>query len=252
METIHIVAAANDLYVRHMAVMLTSLLANKTSGNPVQIHVIDGGSISAENKEKLVKSVGKFHQEIRFIPFNNELLQGVKITERFGREAYYRVFIPSLLPESVHKAIYLDSDLIVLKDIVKLWGISLDQHYIAAVEDSVGSNRGRVLRIPADHYFNSGVLVLDLNKWRTYQVTNRVMGYVKRYPRRIQIADQDGLNAVLHDRWKRLNPEWNCFASLYSPLRPPAIIHYITTNKPWNSHPPGKHEYDKYSLATAW
>jgi lipopolysaccharide biosynthesis glycosyltransferase len=251
-ETIHIVAAANDLYVRHMAIMLNSLLSNKTSGNPVQIHIIDGGTISSENKDKLVKSVEKFNQEIRFIPFNNALLEGVKITERFGREAYYRVFIPSLLPESIHKVIYLDSDLIVLRDIAKLWNINLDTYYLAAVEDSVGINRGRILRIPADHYFNSGVLVLDLNKWRSDNVTNRVMRYVRRYPRRILIADQDGLNAVLHDKWMRLNPEWNCFASLYNASRPPAIIHYITINKPWNGNPLGKHEYVKYFRTTVW
>jgi len=251
-EKIHIVTAANDLYVRHMAVMLNSLLTNKTSRNRVRIHVIDGGTISAENKEKLVKSVARFDQKIRFIPFDNELLHGIKITERFGREAYYRIFIPKLLPESINKVIYLDSDLIVLNDISNLWNISLDHHYLAAVEDSVGINRGRILRIPADHYFNSGVLVLDLNKWRANQITNRVIGYIRRYPQRILIADQDGLNAVLHDKWKRLSPEWNCFATMYNAERSPSILHYITVNKPWNGNPPGKHEYDNYARTTVW
>ncbi|MBV8885384.1 MAG: hypothetical protein JO235_15515, partial [Chroococcidiopsidaceae cyanobacterium CP_BM_RX_35] len=119
-------------------------------------------------------------------------------------------------------------------------------------------------------YFNAGVLVINLKKWRAENMSEKVIEYVIKNPKFILWADQDGLNPVLAGKWNMLNPRWNQQSSIHdfsfwkdSPfseemyndvVHHPYIIHFSAPYKPWNSlkaHP-SKHLFFQYLDMTAW
>lgn len=250
-QTIHIVTAANDLYAEHLAVMLHSLFVNKSSTNPIRIYVIDS-NISNMNKVLLSRTVGKFNANIQFLIIDRAIYEDFKTYKYVTQETYYRISIPNLLDQSIQKVIYLDSDIIIKKDITEFWNLDIDQYFLAAVEDChVRDARNSDLLMPKDSkYFNAGVLLINLLKWREEGITDKIIEFIKTNSSRIKYCDQDALNAILYDKWLQLDPTWN-YTTHHLEEFPrlkiePGIIHYVGKNKPWQSDHPLKDEYYNY------
>lgn len=252
LETIYLVTSTNNNYARPWAVMMNSLLMNKVSANPVQIYVLHGG-ISGINMRKMKESIKKFNVPLHFIRMNDTWLKGID-TKRFrhGKEAFYRIFIPNIVEKKIEKVLYLDCDLIVLKDITELWNTDVKNHYLAAVQNPRLPMIEKPLGISSNDYFNSGVLLINVKKWRENHISQKVIRFIRNNPKKIQFADQDGLNKVLHDKWLRLDKKWNYPAFHLKEKSSPAIIHYITGKKPWNGNPKGKKFYFDYLKKTKW
>ena len=135
--------------------------------------------------------------------------------------------------------------------------------FSGAVEDAGFHNRLEKMGIESetDLYFNSGLMVMDLEKWREEKITEQVLGFIENNPEKLRFHDQDALNAILHDRWLELDPRWN--AQTYMMLQEvehptiqgqlkwdearesPAVIHFCGHAKPWNvdSNHPFKENY---------
>src|SRR5207244_1433075 len=99
-----------------------------------------------------------------------------------------------------------------------LWDRGTGDHAVLAVQDSIapyvssrfGVARYRELGLPPKaKYFNAGVLVLNLDRWRRERVTERALEYVKAYAHEVSFWDQEGLNAVLSGKWGELDSVWN-------------------------------------------
>lgn len=253
MERIHIVAAVNNSYAKHLAVMLTSLFENKKSDNPVTIHVIDG-NLSPEIKQKLRVSVKRFRTEVKFLHVNPSLYQNAQVHYHLSKETYYRISIPSLLDSRISKALYLDCDMIVKDDITNLWKADISKHELGAVQIPGWVDRYRELSIPPHMgYFNAGVLLLNLRKWRNHHTSDSVLRFIKNNPAKLKYMDQDALNAVLKGKWLKLNPKWNFQVHRHRHQKfKPGIIHYTTNVKPWNGNPRFKGEYAHYLRKTVW
>ncbi|SEC69881.1 glycosyltransferase family 8 protein [Paenibacillus sp. GP183] len=251
MERLHIVTVTNDRYAKHLAVMLNSLLENKTSKNPIDIYVIDG-NISDQNKANLRNSVKKFDVQLKYLSINESMFNEFKLSYHISKETYYRILIPNLLSRDIQKALYLDCDMIIKDDITKLWNTAIENNFLAAVKIP-GSSRPRELGLPENsEYFNAGVLLINMKKWREHRIVHRVLRFARNNPSKLKFMDQDALNAILHDKWIKLEPTWNYQVHRYRGLRNPAIIHYTTNQKPWNSNPPFKDDYMKYLRRTSW
>jgi hypothetical protein len=121
---------------------------------------------------------------------------------------------------------------------------------------------------PGAKYFNAGVMVVDMERWRRDDVPGQVLDYLRQYRDTVFFMDQEGLNAVLAGKWGELDPRWNHNASIPSYRRrhagtggasgagdrEPWIVHFAGTLKPWrygggSSH---RHLYYSYLDTTAW
>lgn len=250
LEAIHIVTVTNNAYAEPLAVMLNSLLENKVSKNPIEIYVI-ASELSPRNKTLLAKTVGKFNFRLNFISIDPTIYKDFKIFYYLTKETYYRISIPDLLNEKIQKVIYLDGDIIVKTDITKLWNINIDNYFLGAVEDfGIRDSRNIYLSMPRrSKYFNAGVLLINLKKWREERVKDETIEFIKTNASRIKYCDQDALNAILHDKWLPLDREWNFMPHLTYPdlkKKKPAIIHYAGPKKPWKANCRLKKEYFKY------
>jgi lipopolysaccharide biosynthesis glycosyltransferase len=264
-ETIHLVTVSNDEYAKHTAVMLNSLLTNKVSNKAIKIYII--GFLSDENQTKLNKSVEKHRITISFLSVDQSLFKDFKIRNHLKVEVYYRLLIPRLLSVEVDKAIYLDSDLIVKEDITKLWDINIGNCYLAAVKSPFSLKKTcQALSIPPSAgYFNAGVMVLNLKKWREDNISDLVIDYLKVNHLKLKWLEQDALNALLYNNWHKLEPKWNLTTNMSIKFRkdrrkykrkqkqtPPAIIHFTGPSKPWNKGHHLQNEYFNYLKITLW
>ncbi len=183
-------------------------------------------------------------------PVSDATIERMPLGEHFTEATYYRLLLPDLLPSSVSRLIYLDSDVIVRQSIAELWSIDLGEHSTGAVFNPRASNYEEMgLRTEKD-YFNAGVLLMDLNRWRTQRVHQRALQFAEKFHGKLPCADQDALNHVLAGAWKRLDLRWNqqykffhhsaaylrvSWLALRRARSAPYIVHYSTNTKPWHS-----------------
>ncbi|MBU1136121.1 MAG: glycosyltransferase family 8 protein [Nanoarchaeota archaeon] len=285
-DNIELVCALDENFVIPTTVMLKSVVTNLNKNKNLNIYLLEGG-ISDYFKNKILKSIKSDRVSIKFIQINNNIFEGFRIDAHFSKANYYRLLIPELLPKKIEKAIYLDSDLIVNHDINKLWEMDIKAYYALAVYSRFMSqglqNYEKFGFKPEDKYFNSGVLVMNLKKWKEDKIVSKTLKFIKENnPRWV---DQDALNAIFNLNWKEINPKWNVTAPLFLafpelcdkkneeryissyngyPIKDkkrikeiisnPYIIHFITSVKPWiKGHNPPKRQLFYYYLdMTKW
>ncbi len=297
-EPIIVVCSADDNYAMQVAVTGRSAISNLKSDRKVILFIIDGG-IKDHSKQKLLTSLRSEKCEVRFLRIPGSLLgddieainkslgpDGKTIANYISIATFFRMLIPEILPMEINKAIYLDCDLIVKGDLEELWQSKLGENYILAAQDTwiryVSDPNGLLnyqeLGIPADSkYFNAGVLVLNLKKWRDDKICAKLMNYLRQNRQHIRWHDQDVLNVILAGKWGQLDPKWNFNSSsfydyssrsylpwedkeslfsenIYNNLISNAfIIHFASDKKPWTSrHCARKEDFFEYVDMTEW
>ncbi|MBR3230771.1 glycosyltransferase family 8 protein [Candidatus Saccharibacteria bacterium] len=152
---------------------------------------------------------------------------------------YYRAFIPLLFPV-YKKAVYIDSDTILLGDIGELFDIDLGDKVMAAMADpkvtKVPEFRDYVdkaLRVPHREYVNSGVQVMDLKKMRKMHYLTTMIDMIREFDADLVAPDQDYLNVILKGKILHLGPEWNAEPAPQLPKNT-KLVHFNLFNKPWH------------------
>lgn len=273
--------ASNDGYVRYAAAMLLSAVCN-TPHRKIRIHYLHGPDLTSANREKLESVLNPYAPRVTLhwqeIP--DEWVMDLPLFKTMKPGSlrpvmWYRLFLPQLLAQE-DRILYLDCDVTVLQDLGPLWDTSLEGMALAAVtnpfnpRDIDGQALPQRLGLPGmEAYFNSGVMLLDLNYFRRHGVAERVLEHGRQHSELVRFGDQDSLCAILHAQRLRLPPKWNLLrliifsafrhqlfdaADLHSAIREPAIVHYEGGVKPWinpTHHPYGR-SYLKYARQLPW
>lgn len=266
-----VVFSSDDQYAQHTGVALCSLLENTNAPKDFEVYIIDFG-IKEENKGNLEMISQQYQNPLHYITIEQKLLENVQVQHRkhISKAAFGKFMIPKLLDDRVKKAIFLDSDVVVVDDIQKMFDTDISQYLLGAVVNPF-SNRYEELGLGSPlSYFNSGVLFLNLENLRKFSAPTKVLEFLVNNKEKIIGAEQDALNAVFRERWFSLHPRWNLQTKLFNNLgrakelfgkdildevlKNPAIIHYSTSSKPWQftyKHAL-KHYYYTYLEKTPW
>lgn len=153
---------------------------------------------------------------------------------------YYRAFIPRLFP-MYEKAVYVDSDTILLGDIGELFDLELgDDEYLAAMVDpkvtAIPEFREYVnnaVGVDASRYVNSGVQLMDLKKMRKCKYLSTMIDLIQKYDADLVAPDQDYLNVILDGHVKFIGAEWNAEPRVDLP-KETKLVHFNLFNKPWH------------------
>ena len=240
---------ANDKYAPYLSVSIISLLKNASPDYSYEIFVVyDKMSLKSSTRLKTLKILREKDAKIHLKPMK-EVLDFM--TERpntrlnasmFTLTIYYRIFIAQMFPQ-FDKGIYLDSDTVVTGDISKMYNVKLGKKYLlGAVNDfSIKKNKPfmdyveKVVGIPRDEYFNSGVLLLNLAEMRKLRFDEHFLYLLVRYDFDTVAPDQDYLNAMCYGRVKLLPSKWDAMpAKGIPPMKNPGIVHYNLYFKPWH------------------
>lgn len=267
-----VICATDDGFAQHCGVMLCSLFENNKE-HEVVAHVIESG-LSGDNKSRLEQVAKRTGQTLQFHRLAEGAAKDCLLHERSAvtEAAYYRLFVASLIDdETIERVVYLDCDMIVRKDLSPLFRLDMSTATIAAVRDINSPMHWEQAEFIGfaydDVYFNSGLLVINLRRWRAAGVEAVLLKESTRR-RRIFFPDQDVLNKVFRRQWTELPPRWNRFHLVnYSKIhfrRPqdeneyiydPAIVHFASNAaRPWMhlGGVPFADEYDRYAALTPW
>ena len=238
-----IVFAADEAYAMPLAITLRSIVEANQSSWPMEFHVLSDDS-SERTRGRVINSLPKGAASICWVPARLNLFREFSTLPYVSRVTYARLLIPWVLPVTVSRVLYLDCDLLVLDDLEPVWETDLEGAVLGAVVDGMADCKlcdPRFEGVPqVRDYFNAGVMLIDVQRWREERISERALEYLTRNPRS-PYSDQDALNVACDNQWKRLDSHWN-FQNHYnrrvSAIRPkdrPGIVHFVTNSKPWIS-----------------
>lgn len=252
-EPMNICFASDNNYAKYMGVAISSILRHKDKADKINIYVLDGG-ISDKRKREIAKLSKIAPFNIKYLKVKTDDFAKLPMgkTKHLTPAAYYRLTMDTQI-QDLDKVLYLDSDLLVKQSLWGLYNTDLDDNYIAGILDIL--NYSNTERLHLDKYVNSGVLLMNLAKWRKDNIQDKFFKYIKDNEDdedKILWHDQDVINVVCQGHIKYVDDKWNVqliediagrsehFKKI---LKQANIVHFISAKKPWLGRG-GK--YDKY------
>lgn len=249
----NIVIVANEAYIQHSAVMLCSLFETN-KGKQFDIYLLTDGikdTTCTRLQDLCTKYNSRLFVKLPEIELGKELNINLKDlpTGQWSTMMYYKLFMPLMLPQECDRCLFLDGDMVINDDIEQLYNWNLENSIIAAAEDIPDciKIKERLGLKQTDKYINSGVMVCDLNAWRTVENIKPIFDFVKRVAG-IIINEQDVIAMYFKDKLSFLPIRWN-MTTFYFLRKPmifnkylnelkqaqlfPGIIHYAAPIKPW-------------------
>lgn len=240
---INIFYACDGNFVRYAAVSIRSLIDNADQSRRYHIHILSSADISEEMKET-VYGLKSSAFEISFESAESELQhfqELLPIRDYYTKTTYFRLFIADMFPD-IGKAVYIDSDTVVLGDISKLYFSELGDNFVGACHEQAmlqteeyGRYVEEVCGIDRELYFNAGVLLINCEAFRKNRLVKKFTELLSQYNFAVT-QDEDYLNVLCKDRVLWIDSSWNTemFGVLPCKEENINIIHYIMTSKPWH------------------
>lgn len=246
---LHLAIAFDIGYVRPVYVLLASIFTNNRDCQ-IQLHAIATEVPEAE-KAKIQAYARQQGGDMHFYTVGPEVTQGFPVPGPDEPEAYitiaayYRLFLPHLLPQSIKRLLYLDIDILVVGSLLTMYQTPMGDTAVGAVMEIEVPLRDEIGITRLEDYFNSGVLLMALPQWRTQHITEKALEVIRNTPATtLKYHDQDALNVVFQGAWHRLDSRYNLMKA-YIPhdlarrdyqrfLADKVIIHYNGRNKPWH------------------
>lgn len=238
---VHLGIAFDNNYLSPFYALAASIIDNNKN-NKITIHAIVSG-ISSKVKEEITSYLNGFGHEVFFYSIDEKLVAHFTLINKWTQAVYYRLLFPILVPENVERLLYIDTDTLVLNDLAPFFQEPLGDKPVGAVYDNYVINHPEIGVHGEGNYFNSGVLLMDIKRWKQQNITQKAFDYLNQFPEKIKFVDQDALNAVLIDNWKKLPYKYNLLYS-YIPqdlpksqmedfIKDKVIIHF-TLQRPWS------------------
>ena len=222
-----IVLAANYSYVDQVLTTIKSICYHNRS---IRFYLINS-DFPNEWIKQLNKRLEKFDSEIINCRVTSEQIS------RYKTDISYTVFLRYFVADFVKedKALYLDCDLVVTKNLDDLFATDIQDYPLAAVRDFGGrAYFGREM-------FNAGVLLINNVLWKQENMTQKLIDLTNEWHDKVDQADQSILNMFFENRWLELDFDYNHivihkqFTDYRLPVGQdyPGIIHYLSHRKPW-------------------
>ena len=279
----NIVYISNEKYVPHLAASMCSVMENNESEKEIVFYVVSTG-MTEDSTNKLAKLCD--HYDRRMLTYDLSDLdkkispEGQPFLKKFDISILGRFFLGEIMPANIDKVLYLDCDTIITGSLHELYDILPKEDIILAAvqEPTIYKSTKRIIALKdSDPYFNSGVLLIDMNMWRRLNIDIRLRNYFESISKESIFADQDAINGLLCGYIESVHPKYNFFTnykyfrwSTLAGMSPayktvskdefdeakasPVVIHYAGDERPWirGSRNPYRKEYNKYLSLTEW
>ena len=245
MKPVVLALASNERYFPGLYCAVASALSHLDVMRETDVRVLDGG-ISDPSRKMLSHLVETFGRKFRleFLPIDESVFRGATLGPGRSHMTYCRILLPHLL--DVPRLIYLDSDVLVFRDLSELFDRELStDNVIAAVPDSEtlslaedSPTIAEGMKLPLESaYFNCGVMLMNLDALRNQHFFERTVEFFNTWRPHYRFWDQSAINFLLHGQiqtlleyWNR--PSWRFDAQQNNDLN--CVLHY-TTSAPWLS-----------------
>lgn len=240
--TIHLGITFDQNYLSPFYALLMSILEHNRQHNIVFHAIITG--VSDKTQQEIRDLIKQNNGDIHFYQIDQNFVSKFVLVSKWTSAVYYRLFFPFLIPAEVKRLLYIDTDALVVNDLSELYQHDLQHYPVGAVYDNYVKIAPQLGIEKEGSYFNSGVLLMDIERWKEQQISEKAMQFLADYPEKIKFVDQDALNAVLKDNWKKLDWKYNTMYSwipedirkdqLDNFIKDKVILHF-TLQRPWNT-----------------
>lgn len=254
-----VVYSFDDNYAPQAGVSILSLLEHNKNIDNLNIYIIDN-HISDYNKQLISDITSRYNRNVEYIELET-LTKGLKCTTSFSVSAYGRIFIADVIA-STDRIIYIDCDTIINGSLEAMESFPMTDTLVAGVSDTVNPYYRQLIGLnQEDSYICSGVVVINLDLWRKWNITRKCIDFINRFDGNPPHNDQGTINhvcrghiGILPAQYDVMNPMFAFSAKklrklfflkqyytqeeLVSAITAPIIIHYTDEfyNRPWFSN----------------
>ncbi|MES2107456.1 MAG: glycosyltransferase family 8 protein [Bacteroidota bacterium] len=273
MNKIAVACTVDEHYAKHCTVTLTSLFINNPAAD-FDVYIVHN-NLPVKTIAKMQRSLTAYGNSANFIAIDDELLRDAPVDHHISRATYYRLLLPQVLPASLNKILFLDSDTIVRKPVIGLWEKDVSEVALAAsVAAGMHDYPAKLSLACTSLYFNAGVMLINLDYWRKANVLERCIELIANERQRIKWWDQDLLNIIFEGQWLLIELTWNAQPYIFGEVHEetdatilqyagyglvdafidPAIVHFAGAEKPWQGKCSIRFspEYKYYLGRTRW
>lgn len=239
--------AVDNNYLVHFAVALTSIIENNKDLT-ITFYVIHDLDDTTRFEEAITFFRKNHKATIVVIKADSSIFENFNITRYISKAAYFRLLFADLLPATATTGLYIDCDTVVtgsLKGLTELSFFTSNtsvEFSLLAVSDKhedLEIKRLENIGVNTSKYFNSGVMFLNLEKWRRDAVSKALIQIAIDYKDNLDWWDQDALNIFFRNQCGPLDSSFNMMTKDKLAVTP-IVIHYSGSSKPWhylNEHP---------------
>ncbi|KAL5777925.1 hypothetical protein ACOSP7_010851 [Xanthoceras sorbifolium] len=261
-EAVHVAMTLDTAYIRGSMAAVLSVLQHSSCPQNIAFHFVASATNANITYLRATISASFPYLKFRVYPFDDSSVSGLISTSiRSALDCplnYARSYLANLLPLCVRRVVYLDSDLVLVDDIAKLADTDLGNNSVLAAPEycnanftsyftpSFWSNPSLSLTFANRKacYFNTGVMVIDLDRWRGGDYTTKIEEWME-LQKRMRIYELGSLppfllvfagNIVPVDhRWNQHGLGGDNFRGLCRDLHPGpvSLLHWSGKGKPW-------------------
>lgn len=249
----HIAFGISKTFTYPVGVLIISILENNKDMK-INFHIFVDDKIEDKELNRFKELVEFYDTDIIIYEIDNSEFLNLDDRE-FTIAAYYRFAIPYQLKDITDKYLYIDADMILIKNggVKNCVDIDLENNIAAVVDDFTLDKIGNPILLAEDKkYFNSGMMYIDLKEWIKCKISEKCINILReinkfpdkkiKYGYEFRCFDQDALNIVLKDKVKYIEPKYNFLANislkhnknLQNVPKDTIFIHYHGFNKPWH------------------
>lgn len=246
-DTVHVACCFDRKMELPFLILASSLKRHLKDNRKVVVHAFHSDPIAHDLAYFVELNSATF--ELRLRQIENRFQGPATWPSHLTAASLLRLRLPSVLKD-IDRVIYLDCDLVVLHDIATLYDTDLLGLPLAACVDfwltgappfappgwDVGEWHKLLREVvgltDSKAYFNAGVMVMDLNRFRSAGLIEAADEFLEQTNYETPFVDQEALNHVIDGAFVRLDPRWNVLAALGH--SDPWIVHYAGPYKPWN------------------
>ncbi|KAH6792079.1 galacturonosyltransferase-like 10 [Perilla frutescens var. hirtella] len=258
---IHIAMTLDSEYLRGSIASVHSILKHAACPENIHLHFIAAAS-AADDLNKIVHT--SFPSlSFKIYPFKKEakIKKLISLSIRPALENplnYARIYLSEILDPCIKRVVYVDSDTIVIDDIKKLWSTTLSNERVIGAPTYCHANFSSyfneefwsdeklrsVFEGKKACYFNTGVMVMDLERWRGGDYTKRMEGWmeVQKERRIYELGSLPPLMLVFGGEVEGIDHRWNQHGlggdNVVNSCRslhpgPVSLMHWSGKGKPW-------------------
>lgn len=251
----NILVTLNSNYIKPLRVMLKSLFLNNNE-EKFCIYVMHS-SLKEEELNELQGFIEGESHKLEVITITDEYFQDAPVIKHYSKEMYYRLLAFKFLPNDMDRILYLDPDILILNSIHELYHTDLTGYlYAAAYHDRASVkelNKLRLKQYEIEAYYNSGVLLMNLEELRNEVDEEEIFKFVEENRKKLILPDQDVINGLYSKKIKNVEELRYNFDARFYPyhkivdkidmdfvINETVILHFCGKKKPWLKNYTGK------------